>query len=427
MSKVIEVVDLVKEYRIYRRPLDRLKEIIPFSKPSFRSFLALKGITFSVTKGETIGIVGQNGAGKSTLLQIIAGVLNQTSGVCRVEGQVGSLLELGAGFHPDFNGIENIFLQARLMGIDRGVIKERLPSILEFADIGDFVHQPVRTYSSGMFVRLAFSTAIHMDPEILVVDEALSVGDVFFQHKCISRMRKLQEEGKTILVVSHDPQTIRHMCGRALHLRQGELVGDGDPAGVVAAYLQEKVAHGRGPARTGGAPSEEVPCDEGLSPAPELLTGLERYGEGGARITGFLVADDRGKPLKAAETGEAVRVRVTAKADRLVAGMNLGVLLRDKKGLDITGTNLSLEGHPLPRVEEGASVTAEFRLQLPLLAPGNYAFSPAVAEGDHVDYKMLDWVENAGLLQIRSSRTIIGHVRVPVSVKVNLHREESKT
>lgn len=423
MTEAIRATKLTKEYRIYRSPLDRLREVLPLGRPRYEPFHALRDVDLVVQAGETVGIVGQNGAGKSTLLHVLAGVLEPTSGTCTVHGRVGSLLELGAGFHPDFTGIENVRLQGRLHGLADAELEARLPAILQFADIGEFVHQPVRTYSSGMFVRLAFAATIHMDPEILLVDEALAVGDVFFQHKCIAWIQQFQARGRTLLLVSHDPQTIRHLCGRAVHLREGRVVADGDPAEVVAAYLQERAGVDTTPPAAGrGAPA---PAGGGLAPAPELRAGLQRHGIGGAQVVGIGVYDGTGHPLTVAGHDAFVCVRVTARAARTIERLNLGFMLRDKKGLDVTGSNLAHEGIPPPSAEAGELLTAEFRFALPDLAPGNYAFSPAVAEGDAVGYQILDWVEQAAVLQVRAAAPVIGHLRVPVEVAVQSHGRDA--
>jgi ABC-type polysaccharide/polyol phosphate transport system ATPase subunit len=423
MSPAIRAERLGKEFRIYRSPLDRLKEVLPFARPRFESFHALRDVDLTIERGETVGIVGQNGAGKSTLLHILAGVLEPTSGSCRVDGRIGSLLELGAGFHPDFTGIENVRLQARLHGLARAEGERRLARILEFADIGGFVHQPVRTYSSGMFVRLAFAAAIHMEPEILLVDEALAVGDVFFQHKCISWIQQYRARGHTLLIVSHDPQTIRHLCARAIHLRHGRVVDDGAPADVVARYLQERGAVGGGGAAT--EPGTPAPADGGLRPAPALRGGLERHGSGGARVTGVELCDAGGAPAAVADHDAELRLRITVRAERAVARLNVGFMLRDKKGLDVTGTNLAHEGLPPPSAEAGESITVEFQWRLPGLAPGNYSISPAAADGDATQYEVLDWVEHAVVLQVRAAAPVLGHLRLPVRVVLRSHRGDA--
>ncbi|MEZ5987628.1 MAG: ABC transporter ATP-binding protein [Planctomycetota bacterium] len=429
----IRVERLCKEYRRYRRPLDRVKEVLPFLRPRYEAFHALRDVSFEVAVGETVGIVGQNGAGKSTLLQVLSGVLEATSGRHEVHGRVGSLLELGAGFHPDFEGVDNVRLQGRLLGLPESFVEDRLPDILAFADIGDFATQPVRTYSSGMFVRLAFSTAVHFDPEVLIVDEALSVGDVFFQHKCIARIERFREEGKTILVVSHDPQTIRHLCDRALHLSHGRLVADGRPDDVVSGYLHERVARGvaGGAAGDGRAAREERTA----SPAgvtgdadalPPLPADLGHRGEGGARLVAAALRDAEGRVVRSAASGDRVDLVLRVRAERDLAAVNLGFMLRDKKGLDVSGSNLAFEGGPTPPLAAGALLDARFRIDLPELASGSYAFALAAVEGDHRDYRILDWVDHALVLELRSRREILGHIRMDVDAEAGMPAREEQ-
>ena len=230
----IDVRDVTKIYKLYDKPIDRLKESLnPFHKNYHRDFYALSHISFQVKKGETVGIIGTNGSGKSTILKIITGVLTPTTGTAKVDGVISALLELGAGFNMDYTGIENIYMNGTMMGFSRKEMDGKLQDILDFADIGDFVYQPVKTYSSGMFVRLAFALAINVDPEILIVDEALSVGDVFFQAKCYRRMEEIRKNGTTILMVTHDMGSIIKYCDRVVLLNKGEFVAEGAPGRMV--------------------------------------------------------------------------------------------------------------------------------------------------------------------------------------------------
>lgn len=236
---VIHIEDLSKMYKLYDRPIDRLKESLGLSRQKrYKEHYALKHVSFDVHKGETVGIIGTNGSGKSTVLKIITGVLNPTSGTVEVDGRISALLELGAGFNMEYSGLENIYLNGTMIGFSREEIDERLEAILSFADIGDFIHQPVKTYSSGMFVRLAFAVAINIDPEILVVDEALSVGDVFFQAKCYHKFEEFKKQGKTILFVSHDLGSVAKYCDRVILLNKGVKLDEGSPKAMVDMYKQ---------------------------------------------------------------------------------------------------------------------------------------------------------------------------------------------
>ncbi len=233
----IQVEDVSKVYRLYEKPIDRLKESLSLTHRSYhRDFFALSNLSFQVKKGETVGIIGTNGSGKSTILKIITGVLTPTTGQVRVSGVISALLELGAGFNMDYTGIENVYMNGTMMGFTRAQMDDKLPDILEFADIGDFVHQPVKTYSSGMFVRLAFALAINVEPEILIVDEALSVGDVFFQSKCYRRMEEIRKNGTTILMVTHDMGSVIKYCDRVILLNKGHYIAEGEPGRMVDLY-----------------------------------------------------------------------------------------------------------------------------------------------------------------------------------------------
>ena len=233
----IQVEDVTKIYRLYEKPIDRLKETVSVTHKNYhRDFYALNGISFQVKKGETVGIIGTNGSGKSTILKIITGVLTPTTGTVKVDGKISALLELGAGFNMDYTGIENVYMNGTMMGYTRKEMDAKLQDILDFAEIGDFVYQPVKTYSSGMFVRLAFALAINVEPEILIVDEALSVGDVFFQSKCYRRMEEIRKSGTTILMVTHDMGSIIKYCDRVVLLNRGEFIAEGKPGRVVDMY-----------------------------------------------------------------------------------------------------------------------------------------------------------------------------------------------
>ena len=237
MSSIIEVKDVTKIYRLYDKPIDRLKESLSINKKCLhRDFYALKNVSFEVEKGQSCGIIGTNGSGKSTILKIITGVLTKTEGYVKADGKISALLELGAGFNSEYTGIENIYMNGTMMGFSKKEMDERLPAILEFADIGDFVYQPVKSYSSGMFVRLAFALSINVDPEILIVDEALSVGDVFFQAKCYHRMDELRAKGTTILMVTHDMGSVMKYCDKVVLLNKGEKVAEGRPGEMVDLY-----------------------------------------------------------------------------------------------------------------------------------------------------------------------------------------------
>ena len=265
-KNVIQVKNLTKMYKLYDKPSDRLKEALGLSrKKRYREHYALHDISFNVREGECVGIIGVNGSGKSTILKIITGVLTPTSGTVEVDGRISALLELGAGFNMEYTGLENVYLNGTMIGFSKEEIDRRLDDILAFADIGDFIHQPVKTYSSGMFVRLAFAVAINIDPEILIVDEALSVGDVFFQAKCFHKFEEFKEQGRTILIVSHDLSSISKYCDRVILLNQGHLLDQGSPKAMVDMYKQLLVH--QDPVR-----QQEEAAEEGFSPALDTST-----------------------------------------------------------------------------------------------------------------------------------------------------------
>lgn len=237
MENVIEINDLTKIYKLYRNPVDRLKESLSiFGKNYHKDFFALNSMTLHVQRGEALGIIGKNGSGKSTLLKIMTGVLSPTSGELSVKGRISALLELGAGFNPDFSGLENVYLNGTMMGMSKEDVDKKIDDITAFADIGDFIHQPVKTYSSGMFVRLAFAVAINVEPEILIVDEALSVGDIFFQAKCFKKFSEFKEQGKTIIFVTHDMSSVMKYCDRVIVMNEGIIVDEGAPGPMIDIY-----------------------------------------------------------------------------------------------------------------------------------------------------------------------------------------------
>ena len=286
MENAITVTDVSKVYKLYDRPIDRLKESLnPFHKEYHKKFYALNNLSFQVKKGETVGIIGTNGSGKSTILKIITGVLSPTTGKVKVDGVISALLELGAGFNSDYTGIENIYMNGTMMGFSRKQMEAKLPDILEFADIGDFVYQPVKTYSSGMFVRLAFALAINVEPEILIVDEALSVGDVFFQSKCYRRMEEIRKNGTTILMVTHDMGSIIKYCDKVVLLNKGNFIAQGQPGPMVDLY--KKILANQMDSLQKELNQDENPVVEEQKLMKESLTintNRTEYGDGKAQI-----------------------------------------------------------------------------------------------------------------------------------------------
>ena len=393
----VTVRSLSKMYKIYSRPADRLKEMILRGRRIYhRKFWALQNLSFEVDRGTTLGIIGPNGSGKSTLLQLIAGTLQPSTGSVEVEGRVAALLELGSGFNPEHTGRENVYLAASILGIPREEMKERFQQIEHFAEIGEFVDQPVKTYSSGMYVRLAFAVAINLDPDILLVDEALAVGDAIFAHRCMYRVKQLQKQGVTILFVSHDVGAVTMICNRALLLNQGTLVAMGDADAVVNRYQEIITAR-----REVYELEEDAEATSRVSVSLEeeefpSLTYSYRHGDKACEIVAIQLLDNRGRPLQIASSGQAVRVRVVARVNQYLPNPVVGILIRNRYGIDIYGTNTHIQGHILGSCQAGDILEVNFDFPC-WLTPQRYSISPAVQT---VDYQSNDWVDDAFLFEV---------------------------
>jgi ABC-type polysaccharide/polyol phosphate transport system ATPase subunit len=411
-----------KSYSVYDSPSDRLKELITFGRLSrHRDFWALRDISFEVKKGETFCIVGENGSGKSTLLQIVAGILRPSSGKVDVRGRVSALLELGAGFNPEFSGRDNVYLNGAILGLNRKDIDARYGDIAEFAEIGAFIDQPVKTYSSGMLVRLAFAVAIHVDPEILLVDEALAVGDIYFRHRCMRKVHELRGRGVTILFVSHAAADVKAVGDRALWLDRGCVMDIGPVDRVVSRYLAamaEKDSHYL--THKHSAPQESRDSVRAVEVVTTIPNIDGRHGDGRAEVLGIAVLDPDGRPIHMLEpaTNIVVRISVRAKAD--IAEPNVGFMMRNQNGVDFAGTNTTREDYELPPMQDGDVYTVDFHLELPELYGGSFSFSPAIADGPLDGYRIADWIENAISVQMsRSDRQIYGYLHLPCRVEVN--------
>jgi ABC-type polysaccharide/polyol phosphate transport system ATPase subunit len=370
--------------------------------------------------------VGENGSGKSTLLQIVAGILAPTAGRIHVGGRVSALLELGSGFNPEFSGRENVYLNAAILGFSSAQIDRVYRQIEEFAEIGDFINQPVKTYSSGMVVRLAFAVAIHTDPEILIVDEALAVGDIYFRQRCLRKVHELRDKGITILFVSHAAGDVKAIGDSAMWLDHGRVREIGSADKVVSSYLAAMVEkdstylqHREPPARQSA----------GRVTAPEVVTTIpnidSRHGDGKASILGIAVLDEYGRPLPILQPGSPAIVRISIEAKEAVALPNVGFMLRNHLGIDFAGTNTTREGLELPPMAPGDVYTVDFHLQLPDLYPGTFSFSPAVADGTLITYRMCDWIDNAITLQMgHTEGQVYGYIHLPCKVELNSRLQE---
>ena len=426
---MIRAKKISKCYKIYRRPWDHLKESLTFGRKQYHEqFWALRDVDLEVPRGCCLGIIGENGSGKSTLLGIIAGVVGPTSGTVTVDGRVSALLELGAGFDPEFTGRENVFLNAAILGFSDLETRARMPSIERFAEIGEFVDLPVKTYSTGMFVRLAFAVAIHMDPDVLVIDEALAVGDFYFQQRCMRRIQQLKQQGVTIVFVSHDIEAQRSLADRAVWVDHGQVILEGSPEEVVSRYTAAMITRGKremmGEEELGQAlpvSPELAMTEEALSRMPPFLKSIanldHRHGNGKARVEGIGVYGSDGYPVTRVAQGDRLSIRISVEFLKDVDKPNIGFMLRNRLGEDVTGTNVMFEGERLQPARAGAQVSVDFVMDLPLLQGGFYHFSPAVAEGTLDQYETCDWIENALAVEVVQRTTTHGHMRIPMRVR----------
>ncbi len=411
---VIDVAGVVKSFQIYERPEHRLWQALLRGRRQFyRDFLALDGVSLRVRKGEMIGIVGKNGSGKSTLLQIVCGTLTPTRGSVSTRGRVAAILELGSGFNPEFTGRENVYFNGAILGLTPRELDARYDAIVQFAEIGEFIDQPIKTYSTGMIVRLAFAVIAHVDADILVIDEALAVGDAFFVQKCMRFLREFMRTG-TILFVSHDTSAIVNLCQRALWLRDGRIAMEGTAKEVTEAYLEE-VAEALAPLPAPAAASVVSPTpSEVPHAAVEAVTGRS-FGRGGARIVSVSLADERGRALHAIAGGETVTVRVTCRADTELEKPIVGFLVKDRLGQVIFGAN-TFESHKdeVLRAVKGGGIDAHFTFVMPILAPGGYTVAVAVADGTQAMHTQHHWVHDALTFRSAAPGESDGLIRVPM-------------
>lgn len=427
----IIVDDVSKLYKLYTHPRDRLKDSLGLTRrKNYREHYALHNVTFGVKKGECVGIIGTNGAGKSTILKIITGVLAPTEGNVEIDGRISALLELGAGFNMEYTGVENIYLNGTMIGFSKQEIDERLDDILEFADIGEFVNQPVKTYSSGMFVRLAFAVAINIDPEILIVDEALSVGDAFFQAKCYKKFEEFKEAGKTILFVSHDLSTIQRYCDRAILLNKGHVIGEGLPSEMIDMYKRALV--GQLDDEDTSGESDKVGGDSTFdnNSAPEsagqgdwksnyaINPDLQDYGDKKIEIIDFAVIDNNGNYTDTLLKKEDFILKVKIRANETVDMPIVSYTLKTLKGVDITGTNTMFEKMNIGRLNPGDERVITFKQNMSLQG-GQYllSFGSTRYEGDEfcVSHRLYDVIN----LSVVSQQNTVGFYDMDSEVTIN--------
>jgi ABC-type polysaccharide/polyol phosphate transport system ATPase subunit len=412
-EKVLEVERIAKCYRVYEEPHHRLWQAIFRRRQFHRDFWALSEVSFDVRRGETLGILGRNGSGKSTLLQIIAGTLQPTAGRITTNGRVAALLELGAGFNPEFTGRENAVLNASILGFTPDQIEARLPEIIDFAALGEYIDQPVKTYSSGMYARLAFAVAINVDPDILIIDEALSVGDSGFQLKCLLKMRGLQERGVTIIFCSHDTSSVIRLCGRAVVLEKGTLVAN-DTNVLECCKLYDRLS--RNASFTGAkalAPGEAKDRDYRAE-----LGGIEetRFGSGDAKYLDVVFLDEEGKESTSLSSGEPIEIRATIAASRAFNDVVNGFTLKNKDGVDVWGDN-SVYAQTLIQLSEGLNQLS-YRFELNLL-PGEYFLYIGLADMSSGARVELDQRWPVRKLTVVGNRLQLGFVYAPATIECN--------
>ncbi len=411
----IEVINLTKIYRLYNSPKDRLREMISLNGKSFHhDFYALNDVSFNIEKGRTVGIVGQNGSGKSTLLKIICGVLQPTSGSVGVKGRIASLLELGAGFNPEFTGRENVYMNGALTGFNREEMGRRFPEIEAFAEIGEFIDQPVKIYSSGMYVRLAFAAAVKIDPEILIVDEALSVGDALFQAKCFAKFKEFTEQGITIVFVTHDLSLVTTYCDQALLIDQGTLVAQGKPKPVVDEYNRLLVSRSRVTSTTETVSNDQI-ASEQLSPSKEIeWQGLftvnpneNRYGTKKAEIleAGIFTLDH--KPIQLLEQNREYFIKVKVRHNENMPAAITAFTIKDLKGTILCGANTYFQDVKIGHLEAGEVILVTFRQQIKV-NPGDYLLSVGAAAYEGEEYVVYDRRFDYMAIQILSDKRSVG-------------------
>lgn len=446
----IRVQNLSKRYEIYDTPRDRLKQFVAprlqslagkTPKQYFREFWALQDVSFEVKKGETVGIIGRNGSGKSTLLQMICGTLTPTNGSVETRGRIAALLELGSGFNPEFTGRENVYMNASVLGLSNEEIDVRFNDIVAFADIGDFIEQPVKTYSSGMMVRLAFAVIAHVDADILVVDEALAVGDAFFTQKCMRFLRSFMKTG-TVLFVSHDTGSIKNLCNYAVWLEKGRVIQEGSPKEVCELYLEAFYEAQQGKSSTTRLKVLKKP-DDSFSIKDQRLDFINisnlrndlqvfkfdpdaaSFGKGGAQIHDVHLLDEHQNSLAWIVGGEKVTLRVIVHTYKDLDSPIVGFFVKDRLGQALFGDNTFLTYRAQPFLcEEGRVLQADFVFYMPLLPSGEYSITVAIANGTQEIHEQHHWIHDAVLFKSESSSVASGLIGIPM-LEVRLQTLES--
>lgn len=406
---VLEVRHVTKEYKLYETELDRLKEAFhPLKKCYHKNFFALKDVDIMIKNGEKVGIIGANGAGKSTLLKIITGVLNPTQGEIITRGRVAALLELGAGFNQDYTGIENIRLNGTLIGDSQKKVEEKMQKIIDFADIGDFIYQPVKSYSSGMFVRLAFATQIFSDPDILIVDEALSVGDIRFQQKCYRTMDSLMKN-KTVVLVTHDTGAVTRFCKRVIWINKGRVMYDGEVTEGLKQYqeflinqaIEEKEHVGKNDYETEGSKKHVEKIDSDIM-VPKVVGTVHYKGNGQARIYECGLYNEHDELIEIVEPKQRIKCIVRIEYEKEAMHPILGLAVRDRLGNEVIGINSETVGEELPAAYGKQEYIISF--VLPELNKGEYTISIAIANGYQNDHIQMCWLDDALIFRVKDRK-----------------------
>ena len=428
----IKVTNLSKCYHIYDKPHDRLLQMLRRGrKQYYREFWALHDVSFEIKKGETVGIIGRNGSGKSTLLQMICGTLNPTDGQVETHGRIAALLELGSGFNPEFTGRENVYMNASILGLNKDVIDTRFQDIVAFADIGDFIDQPVKTYSSGMMVRLAFAVIAHVDADILIIDEALAVGDAFFTQKCMRFLRGFMKNG-TVLFVSHDTASIKSLCTRAIWVEKGRILEEGSPKNVCERYLEAFYEAQQG--KNTKTVLKPLKQSDLLKPVKDqrmkfinnsnLRNDLQvftfdpdaaSFGKGGAHIYDVRFLDENMHPLTWIVGGENVTLRIIARTYQDLDAPIVGFSIKDRLGQILFGDNTFLTYcDQLVNCQEGNGLQADFSFNMPILPYGDYSIAVAIANGTQNEHEQHHWIHDAVLFKSESSSVSSGLIGIPM-------------
>lgn len=421
-NTIIKVSNLCKEYLLYDKNIDQLKELMFFGKKSYHTtHRALHNISFEVKKGEHIGIIGTNGSGKSTLLKILTGVVKATSGEVQIDGKISALLELGAGFNPNYSGIDNIYLNGTVMGYSHNEMQKKIDSIIEFADIGDFIYQPVKTYSSGMFARLAFAVAINVEPDILIVDEALSVGDTFFQNKCYRKFEELKNKGVTILFVSHDLESIKQMCTRVLWIEQGEQKMLGERNEVCQAYFNMKMQKQNeiNMLHSDAAIYENLEKRNNFQRVNRIIPKKGDLLSDEVEILAANILDQNECIVATLYGGEKYKINLYVKSNTDLTQAIIGFDLTDRKGISYLDYNTFADKKKGIQIKSGQVVKVSYEFEMPLILKGPYLLGAAVAEGTQEEHIMKTWIHAINEYEITWEGYDLSLIKVPYDVDIS--------